>query len=354
MLFLPLGCQAPAVDHSTGFGSTPEVTTTGSTTTAVGTTGSTGGSSETGGGAVVSTSTGSDEGGESAMSTFDLGTMADFGPGKPVGCKGKIDFLFVISRSANMQGLQDRLIDAFPAFIATIEAKFDDFDYHILVVDGEPDWGLAYCTDECPKPFDECNIDDYPCDSLDLLTACDSTIGAGNVFAAGRDAANKPCAVDGGRRYLTRDQTDLEATFACIAQVGTSGRGWIGEALTAAVSTQLVLPGGCNDGFLRKDALLMVTMIAQNYDVGDKPFGSAGTPKEWAQAVLKAKHGDPESIVMLNILDPDCPPQDRVCEMARMFPYNYIGQSWYMDYGPQFAAASELVGKACEGFSPPG
>src|SRR5690606_11282151 len=64
----------------------------------------------------------------------DLGGP-DFGDPHPVGCKGKIDFLFVISRLGYMEEMQQRLIEAFPQFIATIESKFADFDYHIMVVD---------------------------------------------------------------------------------------------------------------------------------------------------------------------------------------------------------------------------
>ena len=47
-------------------------------------------------------------------------------------------------------------------------------------------------------------------------------------------------------------------------------------------------PGGCNEGFLRDDALLMVTFAANTPDID-----SAGKPKLWADAVLAAKHGDP-------------------------------------------------------------
>ncbi len=48
----------------------------------------------------------------------------------PVGCKGKIDFLFVISRYADMQYRQEQLAVAVPQFIETIQSKFKDFDYH--------------------------------------------------------------------------------------------------------------------------------------------------------------------------------------------------------------------------------
>jgi hypothetical protein len=44
-----------------------------------------------------------------------------------------------------MKSSQDKLLAAFPGFIATIQAKFADFDYHIMVVDGDTEWGLITC-----------------------------------------------------------------------------------------------------------------------------------------------------------------------------------------------------------------
>ena len=135
LLALLASCQAPA-SGSSGFSSTPEITTVpaGSTgdTTAVDSTGSSAGSSST---AAASTSGESDVG-ETTLPVLDLGTMPDL-DGTPVGCKGKIDLLFVISRTGLMAGRQTQLVDAFPKFIETIESKFYDFDYHIMVIDGD-------------------------------------------------------------------------------------------------------------------------------------------------------------------------------------------------------------------------
>jgi hypothetical protein len=86
----------------------------------------------------------------------DLGDMPDFGDPGPVGCKGKIDFLFVISRSQNMYLRQAQLAMAVPQFITAIEEKFEDFDYHVMVVDGDgppplAEWGDQICNDVCPN-----------------------------------------------------------------------------------------------------------------------------------------------------------------------------------------------------------
>jgi hypothetical protein len=258
-----------------------------------------------------------------------------------------------------MQYFQAQLLDALPKFIDTIEAKFSGFDYHIMVVDGGsadaggPYWGSYTCNQLCPMP---CPVPDYPCDYTP--TTCDRTLGAGTVFPAGLYAANKPCPIDGGNRYLITGQKDLKGTFACIAQVGaSSNREWMGEALTAAMHPSINGPGGCNEGFIRDDALLMVTLISNTFDYGPKPFGSAGTPETWAAAVLAAKHNDPEAIVMFSILDPgqpECDPDDGTCQMVKMFPYSLLADVWANDYGPAFDQATDLIAEACAGFVPPG
>ena len=314
----------------------------------------------------------------------DLGVIPDFGGGAPVGCKGKIDFLFVISRMTAMSYLQERLALAVPQFIATIEAKFADFDYHIMVIDGDGPppgggwWGDVTCNEVCPNlackvgedccPFKDgnwtghacCTDPNYPCDKLDLVTECDAAWGAGTVFPAGKFTADKPCPIDGGRRYLVKGQTDLDDTFACIARVGNGGYDMLGQAFTAAMQPPINDIGGCNEGFLRDDALLMVTFIGNGPDeIG--PPGSMGSPPEWAQAVIDAKHGDKNSIVMLNIGGCGCPPhegvchpKDRLCVLTEMFPYRLQESALVDDYGPAFVAATSLVETACAGFVVPG
>ncbi len=372
-LLLVGACQTPPVGH-TGFASMPDVTTAPAA--------STGGSSSGAGISGTSTGEDSDSGGGNVDSTsepaWDLGGLPDFGDGSPVGCRGRIDFLFVISRASNMQYRQAQLAAAFPQFIDTIKAKFADFDYHIMVVDGDGEsnnngtgWGNMSCNEVCPnlacnvgqpccgwyhqdwKGTPCCNVPDYPCQYLDLVTACDWAWGAGTVFPAGVDGeANKPCPIDGGRRYLEKGQTNLHETFACVATVGASGWDYLGQAFTAAIQHNLNGPGGCNGGFLRKDALLMVTFIANS---GDDSQQSEGTPHEWAQAVIEAKHGDEKSVVMLSIFNTEAQwkPSDRIGTLAKMFPYHHLEDVLAADYGPAFVEAASLVETACAGFTPP-
>ena len=363
-------CQAPT-SGSSGFSSTPEITTVpaGSTgDTAANSTGSSAGSSST---SVGSTS------GESGIGdttvVLDVGTMPDGGSGNPVGCKGKIDLLFVISRSGLMESRQLQLVKAFPKFIETIESKFDDFDYHIMVIDGDKGhWGSESCNEDCPildckigdpccgtNPEPEwigkpcCGVANYPCGYLDVMNDCETAFGAGTVFPAGDYAANKLCPIDGDRRYMIKGQKDLTDTFACVAQIGISGRGQLGEALTAAMQSNINDPGGCNNGFLRKDALLMATFIQANPDHGGGGLDSDGFAEDWAKAVLDAKHGDPDSVVMLSFgVTQEWGDYDEITRMARMFPYGRYVDTYETDYATAFEEATGLVETACAVFVP--
>jgi hypothetical protein len=359
-------CQGPAAESS-GFTTTPGITTVpGDTSGESSSSSSSSGTTTTGDG-------GSGSGGidTSTEPTRDLGGMPDFGPPGPVGCKGKIDFLFMVSRQANMQYRQAQLALAVPQFIETIQEKFEDFDYHIMVVDGdggsEMGWGVWECNGVCPNleckenqaccpsgmGSDEpcCPDPNYPCASLDLVTPCDTAWGAGTVFPAGPDTADKPCPLEPGLRYIKKGDPNLAQTFECIAMIGAGGWDSLGQALTAAVQPGMNDIGGCNAGFLRDDALLMVTFIANTAD--EPTLGSEGTPKEWAQAVLDAKHGDDKSVVMFAIggLTP-CKPADRICLLTEMFHYHHH-VFFTDDYGMGFSEAASLVEAACAGFTPP-
>ncbi len=310
--------------------------------------------------------------GTTASPIPDVGDPPDFTGDSPVGCEGKIDFLFVVSRDANMWGRQEQLALAVPTFITTIKSKFADFDYHIMVIDGDDEWGNPVCTENCPdlsackvgqdccswylEAYDGmpcCIVEDYPCEYAANIPECELVFGSGTVYPAGRYAANKLCPIDGGHRYLVKGQTDLPKTFGCVANVGVSGGGKLGQALTAAVQPAINEPGGCNEGFLREDALLMVTLIHTNPD-SEGFLGSEGTPSEWAQAVLDAKRDDAEAVVMFVIGGTEpCKSYDRVCQMATMFPYRLFESVEAPDYGPAFVEASALVETACAEFVPP-
>ena len=351
---LGLACNGPG-DSSTGF-TTPGVTTRPSDTNSGESTSTGDGTSSTSSTSSTSTGSGSADGSTGSSTTGavfpDMGMMPDFG-GPPMGCKGKIDFLFVISRDGSMSGAQNQIVAATPAFLATIQAQFDDFDVHIMVVDSEQKWWVDYCEDQCPGPCK--NAPGYPCGAVP--SACDTTVGAGTVYNVGPYATNMPCDL-GGRRYITKDTPDMASAFECIARVGVSGNNLMGDALVAAVGPQLNAsqpePGGCNAGFLRDDALLVLTMIGPE---DDPPGGSQGKWQEWRQAVVDAKHGDPNAIVALGIISgPDCKPNIdpalRLCNLIPSFPNNVFEHLTLEDYGDAFDKAALLALDACSVFVP--
>jgi hypothetical protein len=108
---------------------------------------------------------------------------------------------------------------------------------------------------------------DYPCDYVP--SACDITEGAGVVVTGNFDASNQPCELFGGNPPVAA---------------------WM---MMAALEPDM-LDGGCNDGFLRDDALLAVIELT---GTGDDL--SPGTPQSWYDALVAAKHGNEEAVVIL-------------------------------------------------------
>ena len=298
---------------------------------------------------------------------YDVGSGSDSDSSdtKPLGCQGKIDFLFVIEGHPVMAESQGKLIDAFPKFIETIEAKFADFDYHIMVVGGDDEWGVDLCTSDCPLlscksgdpccPWSDpeglpCCPPDYPCDAIEFLDACDQTMGAGMVTPAGSNASNQRCNIANGRRYMTKGQPNLTGTFACVAQVGTNVSDRVGDAVVGAVSYKLNIDGGCNAGFLRDDALLMVTLISSANDQSQTYV----YPWEWYDKVLFAKNGDLSAVIALFIGGGanDCVLHNYPCRFVESFMHHWIADLDEPDYGPAFDKATELVETACQDFIP--
>ncbi|HEY8377167.1 MAG TPA: hypothetical protein VIK91_11790 [Nannocystis sp.] len=331
--------------------------------------GSSGGSSS--GSSSSSTGEAEDSAGSSSSSgveVFDMGPPPDFGPVQPPGCKGKIDFLFLISSFYTMKTEQDQLLASLPGFFDTITATFPDFDTHIMVANTTGAWTGWVC--EHPHLCGQngtCgeNAEDYVCgpDTWLTVTKCDETLGAGLTFNAGGYATNKRCELYGGHRYITiPGEPDPTAAFDCVARVGTSGHDpRMGDALVAAVSPELNGPEGCNAGFLRPDALLVVTMIT---DVEDDQ--SKMKPADWYKAVVDAK-GSAASAVMLAIIpqyhEGEPPPgcvsmqgtpdeKQRVRDLIEMFPYHFEGDTCAPTYVPFFEQAVALVEQACNSFIP--
>lgn len=350
-LILLSACGSREGPGSAGFG-----VVTGSTASqSSGSSGSTA-SSSTGAAGSTGTSTGAvDTGsvGEPAGTTasFDMGLGPDLGPLQPLGCEGKkIDFLFVIDRGP-LDWLLPYLSEATPKFVAMVGEKFPGVDAHFMVTVGDALWSSYSCDMKCPAPPAMCSqLADYPCEALDSFTPCDKTWGAGVRWPLGPAASNRDCGL-GPRRYLTGDDPDLEEKFTCVAKVGGDGSDRVANALMGAISPALNGPGGCNEGFLRDDALLFVTLATATEDPN-----SEGTPEDWAAALAGSKGGDLDSIVLFGILEDEvfcgANPEHRICRLMVHFPRWSSISPFTKDYMPGFERATDMLLEACEGWEP--
>ena len=318
---------------------------------------------------------------------FDIGDSADpttAGPGPTSGGCTKVDFLFVVDNSGSMAGEQKNLIASFPGFIDTITQTLDAKDFHVMAVstDNGKKTGLnSMCTNgKCtcaPAPVccesacdngTSCN--GFACDDLPI-GVCDFEYGTGKQY----DATGKPCDLAGGKRYMTHEQPDLAGSFACVANVGTYGSGDEKPMLTVAeaLGDPKNAPGGCNDGFLRDDAILVLTFITDEEDDWDGGDGSPGDPQAWYDAVVAAKNGDPKSVVVLGLLgdsnlpnglckqgvDPDedengAEDAPRLQQFTALFPNGVTGSVCAPDYTPFFQQAVGVIDVVCDNFEPPG
>lgn len=279
--------------------------------------------------------------------------------GGRMGCQ-KADFLFVIDNSGSMGDDQDNLVASFPAFVETIQATLQGQDYHIMVVDSD---ALDTCDGICEggAPFCALYPGDGGCEYIN--SGCDATLGAGKV----RDELKAPCPIADGQRYMTETQPDLAGTFACVAKVGTYGQGSeqpIGAMLAAVAGDEA---DGCNTGFLRDDAILVVTLVA------DCPPETAaeqvtGSPAEWYEALVAAKNGQAGAISMLGLVsDGDQPGglcsgnaddshwgAPKLRELVESFPHHVLASVCEPDYGTFFAEAVQIIDETCDEFVPEG
>jgi len=327
------------------------------------TTASASSSSSAGGSSSSSTSTGEANNSTTSLSTgsssaadsaplLDM-AMPDFGPQQPEGCKGKIDFLFVISADSTMKFAQDGLLASFPGFMKAIEDQLPDFDVHIL--SAEDGYWLQK---DCKLCTEDCDPSGSPPLCGASLEFCDKKSGAGGTFPSGTGASNRRCKLASGVRYIDSSEPDRTAAFTCIAQLGIGGDARTAERMVRALEG----PYDCNDGFLRDDALLVVTLIQDTYDQK-----SLGTVESWKKALQDAKGGDDDAFALL-VLTTDvdvgyqqlCLPnqynetKNPLRLLANSVDHGFIGSICAPSYEPFFAETVAALVTLCDDFVPPG
>ncbi len=338
LLLVACGSPPGGTGFASGAGSTPSDDTTSDGAGPAGTSSSSTEGLPSGTTSTTTSTTGMNETTVAASSASSTGgPLPDFGTTTPKGCAGKIDFLFVLSNSPSMLlDEQARYLEALPVFIDTISSKFTDFDSHIMVVSTSIDNECGNCCC-CPE------VPDSLCD--EPVYQCDAFIGSGVTRTIGKGASNKRCHFAGGHRYITRDEPDPKAAFLCAAQGGFSGGlPAPADALLDALGNPLALD--CNAGFLRKDALLVVTIVS---DVEDGY--TSGTPASWREDLLAAKKGDADAIVFLlvtNLSDP----QDRLQRLAKKLPHSALEDADVPSWVPFFTSSVSLVSDVCAVYVP--
>jgi hypothetical protein len=279
-------------------------------------------------------------------------------------CNGKIDILFAIGQGGVTEHL-DVLQASYAAFAATMTETFADHDIHVMVVEADGVWGDNY---RCPK--DKCPADDgcpapsygdpndFPCWALHddaALSKCDNTLGAGVIFPAARLASNKPCELPAGRRFLEGDDTDFADKFVCVATLGAApGDHMVGWAMGEALSIDLQV--GCNEGFLREDALLLAVMLV---GTEESPYN----PYVWAERVLEAKGYEQDKIVALAVGTDHGAVDEPLCDgngdepgvsfqWVQHFDHGVHGSRCAPDFAPFFLEAAELAVGLCDPGTP--
>jgi hypothetical protein len=314
---------------------------------------------------------------------FDLAQFPDL-PSDEVRCP--IDFLFVVDNSGSMADEQANLAASFPSFIQGIRDTVETDDFRVLVVDSDSSsmhsWMCSEGDCECigtPANSDVCCVQvctdpanktcaDKPCADFPPGTDsdCNLALGAGRIA----DGNGVSCQFEGDRRYLLGDATQLEASFACAASVGTQGAGKerMALAMNTAISPPVVGADGCNEGFLRDNTLLAVVLITDEEEkLGE---GSPGTPKEWYDTLIATKGGNADHVVMIGFIGDTglpgaiCQPFDddketgaeespRLHEFIDHFGDRGLAASVCApDYGPAFTDAIAKIDTACDALFP--
>jgi len=300
------------------------------------------------------------------------------------GCD-KVDFLFVVDNSGSMGPFQENLVTNFPGFINTIQQTLDEAqDYHLMVThtDPSPPTDCAAvcqtaedsgCLDEnglCPllnpmQPFCSLTCVEFPacgqapggCEDPAPPDPCD-IMGAGVVFPRGADASNMECNFSTGARYMDSSEPNLQEAFSCAARVGTSASGASEEPMGSMVRavTDGTAAFACNDGFLRDDAILVVTFITDEDDSDDPDSGgSDGTVETWRNALVAAKNGDEEAVVMLGLFGGGgCGEGSlRLTEFVDSWGERGLKGSVCGNYQGFFLDAVSLIDNTCDEFVPP-
>jgi len=190
-------------------------------------------------------SSGDDTGGDDVDGGGDDQPRPDSGPVATQACQ-KMDIVFVVDNSGSMAEEQTNLATNFPQFATLLNAY--------LVEGGLPlDYRVAITTTGRDVSYTEViELPGFPPQTIPL-----SEEGDDGAF---RQTCSMP------RKWLERTDVDMEATFACAANVGTSGPGMEMPLYASELALADRVTDGTNAGFLRDDALLAIVYLTDEDD----------------------------------------------------------------------------------------
>lgn len=249
----------------------------------------------------------------------------------------RVDLLFVVDNSHSMADEQANLVASFPGFIAGIESTLGVVtDYHVGVVttDSNEHNGIG-----CRR------------------------IGALTNRTGGEASSGETCGPYADGRNFMSVRDELSGSFACAAEVGIEGSGHEVpmDAMVAAIGQG---EGGtmmCNEGFLRDDSLLVLTIITDEDDTA-----SLGDPEAWYEQLVADR--DPSQVIVLSLVGHpkpnDCIAAQwdgmngaeiaaRIGSFTEMFEFGRVGDVCAPDYAPFFTEALSGIADACHVAIPP-
>lgn len=252
-----------------------------------------------------------------------------------------IDFLFVIDNSRSMSSRQKSLASSVPKFVDTMVKELDHkVDFHLGVVTTDAYEGNP--------------------------SAC-RKLGALVTSTKGDDSSKAACGPYGeGRAYMIR-KDPIGEKFPCAARPGVTGA--LTEkpidAIRGALAPEMQKAGACNEGFLRKDAILVTVIITDEDDgLAGGILGSPGEPETWHKEVMAFKDNDERKVVMLGLVGQAAPnackdsvnlgvESKRIKDFMKRFKHQITADVCESDYDPFFEKALSMIDVVCEEVAAP-
>lgn len=186
-----------------------------------------------------------------------------------------VDVLFVVDNSISMGDEQENLAQNFASFAAQI-IGFVNYRIAVITTDASnspsEQQGFVMSGFSASPPYQLRSLDNTDCSSANIMHGCFR--GDGAVVASNMDLA------------------DQITAFEDNVRVGTCGSGEERAFAALLLALEEMQPGGCNEGFLRPDANLVIIFVSDEDDSSAQTIveyaDAIGTFKPWSQVRVGA------------------------------------------------------------------